>query len=91
MTPSPPRPPRPLPTSPPPPTRGKGESLRGQSPEQVRANLGKPTRVAREATQDATVEQWTYLQNRRRLIVVISRPRGPGRAEVIASYSLSQP
>ena len=70
------------------PARGKGETLRGQTPEQVRANLGKPTRVAREATQDATVEQWTYLQGRRRLIVVISRPRGPGRAEVVASYSL---
>jgi hypothetical protein len=70
------------------PARGKGDSLRGQSPEQVRANLGKPSRVAREATQDATVEQWTYLQGGRRLVVVISRPRGPGRAEVIASYSL---
>jgi tetratricopeptide (TPR) repeat protein len=70
------------------PARGKGETLRGQTPEQVRANLGKPTRVAREATQDATVEQWTYLQGRRWLIVVISRPRGSGRAEVVASYSL---
>ena len=70
------------------PSRAKGESLRGQTPEQVRANLGKPNRVAREATQDATVEQWTYLQGRRQLIVVISRPRGNARAEVIASYSL---
>lgn len=68
---------------------GRGDSLRGKTPEQVRQTLGKPTRVAREATQDATVEQWTYVQGpRRRLIVVIHRPRGGARAEVVASYSL---
>lgn len=73
------------PSSPP----GKGDTLRGKTPEQVRQNLGKPTRVAREATQDATIEHWTYIQGpRRRLIVVIHRPRGSARAEVVASYSL---
>ena len=70
------------------PGTGRGDSLRGKTPEQVRKNLGKPTRVAREATQDATIEQWTYQGPRQRLIVVIHRPRGQARAEVIASYSL---
>jgi tetratricopeptide (TPR) repeat protein len=71
------------------PSSGKGDTLRGKTPEQVRQNLGKPTRIAREATQDATIEQWTYIQGpRRRLIVVIHRPRGSARAEVVASYSL---
>ncbi len=70
-------------------TTGKGDTLRGKTPEQVRQTLGKPTRVAREATQDATIEQWTYIQGpRRRLIVVIHRPRGGTRAEVVASYSM---
>ena len=67
---------------------GKGDSLRGKTPEQVRQTLGKPTRVAREATQEATIEQWTYQGHRQLLIVVIHRPRGRARAEVIASYSL---
>ena len=70
------------------PGTGRGDSLRGKTPEQVRKNLGKPTRVAREATQDATIEQWTYRGPRQRLVVVIHRPRGQARAEVIASYSL---
>jgi hypothetical protein len=71
-------------------TRQNG-SLRGMTDTQIKNLLGpNPDRVSRIATQDETVEQWTYLGAKGRIIVNFRLPRGNSRTppEVISNYSL---
>jgi len=75
------------------PGRGAGsassESLRGMTMEQVRSRLGgKPDRVVRSATQDATIEQWIYQGPRGTQVVNFRRTRGKAQPEVVANYAL---
>jgi hypothetical protein len=72
----------------PPPAR-TSDSLRGMTLEQVRRRLGgKPDRIVRCVTQDATIEQWIYLGPRGRQVVNVRWPRGKSSPEVIAYYAL---
>jgi tetratricopeptide (TPR) repeat protein len=71
------------------PGRGKGDSLRGLSVEQARRQLGsKPDRITRESTQDATIEHWIYQGPPKTRIVVIRRPLGTSRPEVVGDYTI---
>ena len=69
--------------------RGRGESLRGLSADQARRQIGsKPDRITRESTQDATIEHWIYKGPPRTRVVVIRRPLGGSRPEVVGDYTI---
>jgi tetratricopeptide (TPR) repeat protein len=69
--------------------RGQGDSLRGLSIEQARRQLGsKPDRITRESTQDATIEHWIYQGPPKTRVVVIRRPLGRSRPEVVGDYTI---
>jgi hypothetical protein len=71
------------------PGRGQGDSLRGLSVDQARRQLGsKPDRITRESTQDATIEYWIYQGPPKTRVVVIRRPPGRSRPEVVGDYTI---